>query len=58
MRSEIIRRYIKVLTRLSIAVLLIAIVVWAIMQKPVESQEEILSQNTQVPLYIPPAGST
>ena len=58
MRSEIIRRYIKVLTRLSIAVLLIAIVVWAIVQKPVESQEVNLSQSTQVPLYIPPAGST
>ena len=58
MRSEIIRRYIKVLTRLSIAVLLIAIVVWAMMQKPVESQEDILSQSTQVPLYLQPAGST
>ena len=58
MRSEIIRRYIKILPSLAIAVVLISIIAWAIVQEPVESQEPNLRQGTQVPLYNPPALST
>jgi hypothetical protein len=51
-------RYKIILARLSIAVALIALVTWAIMQEPIEPQELVLPQGAQVPLYIPPAGST
>ncbi len=51
-------RYMRILASLSIAVALIALVAWAIMQEPVESLELALPQGAQVPLYIPPAVST
>jgi hypothetical protein len=50
--------YMKNLMRLSIAVVLIALIAWAIMQKPVESQESILPQGAQIPLSNPLAWST
>ena len=48
----------KIIARLSIAALLVVIVIWAVMQKPIEQQEPVLPQGSQVPLYIPPAVST
>ncbi len=57
-RGYTMRRYKKFLARLSIAVVLIAVVSWAVIQKPVEPQEPDLAQGAQTPLYIPSAGST
>jgi len=53
MRSEIIRRYIKFLPSLAIAIVFVAIISWAVIQKPVESQEIESLHGSQVPLYIP-----
>ena len=52
------RRYMRVISRISIAVLLIALIYWVIIQEPVALQEPVLPQGSQVPLYIPPAVST
>jgi len=51
-------RYIKFLTRISIAALVFAFVAWAIVQEPIEPKETSLPQGTQIPLYIPPPVST
>ena len=44
--------HMKILTRLSIVVVLLTLVAWAIMQEPIESQESVLPQGPQVPFNI------
>jgi MFS superfamily sulfate permease-like transporter len=57
MRSKMIRRYIKILPSLAIAVVLIAIISWAVIQKPLEAQESSLPQEDPIPFYIPSPSS-
>jgi hypothetical protein len=49
-----IRRYIKFLPSLAIALVAIAIISWAVIQKPLEPLESSLQQEDSIPLYIPP----
>ena len=48
--------HMKIITRLSIAVVLLTLVAWAIMQEPMALQETVLPQGPQVPFNI--SGST
>jgi hypothetical protein len=57
-KGYVMNKYMKILARLSIAVVVIAFISWAIIQEPVESQEPALPQGAQIPLHIPPAVST
>jgi hypothetical protein len=57
MSSKMIRRYIKFLPSLAISLVAIAIISWAVIQKPLESLESSLPQEDSIPLYIPPPSS-
>jgi len=57
MRKEGVRRYIKFTPNLAIAALLIAIITWAVVQKPVETPESSFKQENQVPFDVPPLPS-
>ena len=52
-----IRRYIKFLPSLAIALVAIAIISWAVIQKPLEPLESSLQQEDPIPFYIPPPSS-
>jgi hypothetical protein len=58
MSSKMIRRYIKFLPSLAIALVAIAIISWAVIQKPLEPQGASLPQEDAIPFNIPPSSSS
>ena len=53
-----IRRYIKFLPSLAISLVVIAIISWAVIQKPLEPQGASLPQEDAIPFNIPPSSSS